>query len=310
MVGDELERLHIGAEWTLSGDADESSTTYNAALDVTSWNANNKGANCGVEDPSGLIDVVISSTSLPITIGTSGATIKELYLGFSLADLAPVGIFGGISLDGTIDFQAFQLYDIAFAGGVGASYMYVGGSGGALFDNIQVKVAFLLGKTCDTAVLLSLDPQAAVFVSFPNNIFAGIYARGAASFPVWDNGCPLTLGVGADVGGWLLIGPPFTMGAILGGGAFGKGLCIASLRGQITLMAEKTGLDLDLHSIDLYGQAWGAAGLGICNSGSWGTVQLSRDDDWWCGTGDVIMEVTYNLDDGFDIVSLEPSAIH
>ena len=72
---------------------------------------------------------------------------------------------------------------------------------------------------------------------------------------------------------------------------------------------QRRGLDLDLHSINLYGQGWGAAGIGFCDPGSWGTLQLSRDDDW-CGTGDVIMEVTYNLDDGFDITNVEPSAIH
>ncbi len=295
----------------MSGDADESSTTYNAALDVTSWNANNKAANCGggTADLSGLLDAVISSTSLPITIGTSGATIKELYLGFTLDNLVPVGIFGGISLDGELDFQAFQLYDLALAAGVSIHYMYVAASGGALFDNIQLKLAFMVGKTCDTDVLFSIDPQAALYITLPNNVFAGIYARGSASFPVWDNGCALQLGVGADVGGWLLIGPPFTVGALLGGGAFGKGLCIASLRGQITLRAEKVGFDLDLDSVNLGGQGWGAAGLGFCDPGSWSTLARSRDDDW-CGTGDVIIEATYNLDDGFEIIDVDASAIH
>ena len=46
--------------------------------------------------------------------------------------LISVGIFGGISLDGELDFQAFQLYDLAFAAGVGALEMYLGASGGAL----------------------------------------------------------------------------------------------------------------------------------------------------------------------------------
>jgi hypothetical protein len=274
---------------------------------VTSWSANNKGINCGADNPASIVDAVISATSLPFKLGTSGATIKELYLGFTLNNLIPEGMFGGISLDGDIDFQAFTVYDVAFASGVGTQEVYMGASAGALFDDIQMKVAFLAGRTCNTDVLVSLDPQAAEFITPPNGLFNGVYARGSASFPVWSNGCFLTIGVGADAGAWLLVGPPFTTGGLVGGAVFGQGLCIASVRGQMLVHAEKQGLDLSTDGLSFGGEAWVAAGTGFCSPGSWTSRARSRKDDW-CGTGDAGMGATY--DDGWHVESPSVSAIH
>ncbi len=307
--GDELERLHIGAEWTMSGDADDNSTGYAAALDVTSWSTNNKGLNClGDADITGLLDAMISIYGVPISIGVSDATIEELYLGFTLENLGPVGIFGGISIDGDLDFQAFILYDIAFAAGVGKYENYLGASAGGLFDDIQVKVAFLVGKTCNTDVLLSLDPQAAEFITFPGGIFNGVYARGSASFPVWSNGCFLTVGVSADVGAWVLIGPPFTIGGLVGGGAFGKAICVASLRGQVMVWAQKVGdpLSIDIDGLSFGGEGFGGAGIGFCEPSGWTSVSRIRDDDW-CGTGDASFGAKY--DNGWDLYNIDTSAI-
>jgi hypothetical protein len=83
-----------------------------------------------------------------------------------------------------LDFQAFSLYDIAFACGVGEIENYLGASAGEFFDDIQMKVAFLVGKTCNAEVLTTLDPQVAEFIELPNNVFNGAYVRGSASIPV------------------------------------------------------------------------------------------------------------------------------
>jgi hypothetical protein len=308
IAGNELERLHVGAFWTMSGDdaEEENTTRYGAALDVTSWTANGKDAGCAggpIESGSSPLDAAISVYNAPIEIGQSEITIRELYLGITIAGGVPVNVFGGVSTEGDIDFEAFQIYDPAFHSGVGASEVYLGAKAGALFDRIQMEVAFLVGLTCNLEVLQSLDPQVAEFLEVPGGRFNGAFLRGSASFPVWDNGCFLTVGVGADAGAWLLIGPPLTVGGLLGGAAYGEALCIAALRGQITLFAQQSG-----NNFSFRGDGFGVGGLGFdCDPHTWTTVARSRDDDW-CGTGDAQFSATYNR--GFQLGPVSTSAIH
>lgn len=316
IVGNELERLHIGSEWTMQGDSDDNSSSFNAALDITSWNANGKADGCAsAGDLSSVLDAVISTKNLPISIAGSDTSIKELYLGFSLQPPAsggvpvPVNVFGGISLDGTISFEAFDLYDVGFKAGVGALENYLGATAGAIFSDIQIEAAFLVGKTCNTDVLLDLDAQAAEFITFPGGVFNGAYVRGSASIPIYNAGCPLTVGVGADAGVWLLVGAPLTIGGLVGGSAYGEAACLASIRGQVTVFGEKSG-----DQYKFRGEAFGVAGLGFdCDPGTWTDVPRSRNDSW-CGTADAEFGITATVKgDGsleWDVGSPSASAIY
>jgi hypothetical protein len=134
-------------------------------------------------------------------------------------------------------------------------------------------------------------------------MFNGVYVRGSASIPVWVNGCALTVGVSADAGGWFLLGPPITIGGLVGGGAYGKALCIASLRGQVTAYAQKSG-----DSYSFGGEGFGVAGIGFdCDPATWTSVSRSRDDSW-CGTGDASFKAIYKS--GWSVKDLSTSAIH
>lgn len=308
--GDDLERLHIDAEWTLRGDGDDNSSTYEAAFDMTSWTTNHRGENCleGVERTE-LLDVVISAYNLPLTIGASEAIAREVFLGFTLRSVggapAPIAVFGGVDVAGDIDFEAFTLTDLGFQAGVGADEAYIGATGAASFDSISLEAGFLVGVTCDTNVLESLDPQVAEFLDLQEG-FAGVYVRGGASIPVWDNGCALSVGVSADAGAWLLWETAgFRIGGLVGGGAWGEALCIAALRGQVTALAES-----QAGTFRFRGEGFGVAGLGFdCDPGTWTTVARSRGDDW-CGTGDAQFSVTYVEGDGFTVDNVDTSAIH
>ena len=169
-------------------------------------------------------------------------------------------------------------------------------------DALQMKLAFLVGKTCNASVLASLDPQAAEFITMPGGVFNGGYARGSASVPIWNNGCALTVGVGADVGAWVLAGPPLTVGGIVGGSAYGKALCIAALRGQVTTFGEKSG-----DQFSFRGDGFGVAGVGSCEPSKWTSISRSRKDSW-CGTGDASFSATYK--NGWSVGDLKASAIH
>lgn len=312
--GDALERLHIDANWTLRGDGEDSSSTYAAAFDMTAWSANGKGANCGLgELAKSTFDAKITAFNLPMSLGGTDTVAKQAFLGFTLKPvsiegemvLAPVAVFGGIDIAGSVDFQTFELYDLGLQAGVGQDETYLGAKGSASFDSISMQAAFLLGVTCNTEVLTALDPQAAEFLDI-QGAFRGVYLRGGASIPVWDNGCALSVGVSADAGAWLLWEQTgFRVGGLVGGSAWGEALCIAALRGSVTALAESRAGQFRFR-----GEGFGVAGLGFdCDPGTWTTVARSRRDDW-CGTGDAQFGVTYVEGAGFDVTDLDASAIH
>jgi len=294
IAGNELERAHIGAEWTMAPSAEgESGNTFGAALDAVSWSASNKAAGCGVGGDDGRLDVTISAMGLPANFLSSDILLKKLYLGFTLGSapgrLVPRGVFGGISTDGDIGFAEAIVYDPAFAAGIGDIETYIGASAGAVFSDIQAEVAFLVGRTCNADILTELDPRVGEFITLPDTGFGGVYARGGATIPLLTLSCPLTVGVGADFGAWVLAGPPATFGGLVGGSAYGKVACVGALRGQILAIGQ-VNTDGDLF---FSGQGFGAAGLGFCEPETWTTKAKSREDGL-CGTGDASFIATFD----------------
>ncbi len=309
IAGDALERLHVGAEFTMTGSEEDDTRVFGAALDVTSWATNGKGDACAPTDASSMLDAVISAQNLPLKVGPGELTIEDLHLGFTLQGNGSgppslIGLFGGITTDGALEFNDFSIYDIAFEAGVGSQETYVGASAGASFSSMAINVSFLVGRTCNDDVLTSLDPQAAEFITLPGGVFNGVYVRGGASIPIIDLGCPLNLGLSADVGSWLLGGPPLTLGGLVGGGGYGKIGCIGALRGQATAFAELSG-----NVIKFRGEGWGAAGVGLkCDPETWSTLQKSRDDKS-CGTGDASLSLTFQ-NGKWTVPSPKVSAVH
>jgi hypothetical protein len=310
IAGNELERAHIGAQWTMSSsDESEPGNTFGAALDAVSWAANGKAEGCAGPGAESNLDVTISAMGIPAKIGPSDITIKKVYLGFTLASaenaagFKPIGVNGGISTSGDIGFSEFLIYDPAFAAGIGLQEVYLGAAAGAVFSDIQAEVAFLVGKTCNQDILMELDPNVAQYIPIPDTGFTGAYIRGAASIPVYTNGCPLTIGVAADVGAWILKGPPLTVGGLVGGGAFGTVGCVGALRGQIRALGQ-VNTDGD---ITFVGEGFGVAGLGLCEPASWTTVERSRQDGL-CGTADARFTAGYI--NGWSVLNLSVSAIH
>lgn len=297
IAGTELERLHIGAEWAMRPATDgQPGNTFGAALDAVSWSANDKTSGCNVDPNDSPLDVTISAFNLPAAFGTSQITMKKVYLGFTLdqnsfqgeGGLRPLGVFGGLSTQGEIAFTEFKIYDPAFAAGLGKYEVYVGAAAGAVFSTVSAEVAFLAGKTCNQEVLLELDPAVAQFIELPPSGFAGAYVRGAAGIPVWTMGCPLTIGVAADFGAWVLAGPPVTLGGLVGGGAFGKVGCVGALRGQIRALGQ-VNTDGDMVFV---GEGFGVAGVGLCEPAGWTSVPRSRADGL-CVTADALFQAGY-----------------
>jgi len=297
IAGNELERAHIAAEWTMSPAADgQEGNTFGASLDAVSWSASDKAASCGEGVADGRLDVTIAALGIPAKVAGSEIILKKVYLGFNLANnltgLPPLtvrGVYGGLTVTGDISFAQAIVYDPAFAVGIGDVETYLGASAGALFSDIQAEVAFLVGRTCNDKILLELDPKVAKYIELPPTGFAGLYLRGGASIPLLTLGCPLTVGVGAEFGSWVLAGPPLTIGGLIGGAAYGKVACVGAIRGQIRALGQ-VNTDGDWM---FSGEGFGAAGVGWCEPSSWTTRARSRDDDW-CATADAQFRASFD----------------
>ena len=290
---DEVERIHLEASFTLEAEPDD--TTFNAALDITSWNAENGKGACIESGGSGNVDVVISTHDVSADMLGMSVGLKQAALGFTTGEIprldgiyGPLGIFGYVYLLGDLDFEVVVFEDLGMEAGLGFYENYFGATGAARFDDYAItKAAFYLGKSCSFDVLERLDSEVAEFIGEIVPL-TGIYARGAAEVPIWNNGCVLKVGVGADIGAWYFTEPsPGTFGGLLGGSAFGKLACLASLKGKVTCLGMKSGPDYVFS-----GSGWGAAGVGWCSPGRWKSVRDARRDDW-CTTGDVTFGARY-----------------
>ncbi len=285
---DELERLHIEAEFSYGSVPDP--TSYNAALDVTAWNAENGKGAC-VGDGEGRIDVLISSHDVPINISGGQTKLREVALGFTLDNAIPIGFFGRAYLGGEVNFEAVAIKNLGLEVGVGAIENYLGATASGRFESYTLNIiAFYIGLTCDFGVLERLDPQIAEFIG-PKSPLLGAYVRGAASIPIYNIGCFFTIGAGADIGIWYFH-PDF--GGLVGGSIYGKLACLASIRGgALAIFASVGGEGF------FQGTGWGGAGIGFCSPEDWISVSHVRNDDW-CLTGDATFGAEYK--NGWDII--------
>lgn len=302
IAGNELERMHIGADWTMSPTEDgKPGNTFAAALDAVSWNVTNKGSGCGIADSTGRLDVGISAYNLPATFMDSKINIDEVGLQFTLETQAddsiePRAVSGGIYITGDIGMSEFKVINPALAAGIGDIETYIGASAEALFSEVVAEAAFLAGRTCDQEILNKLDPEVAKFIPIPDTGFNGVYLRGGASVPVITAGCGLTLGLSAEFGTWVLDGADY--GGLVGGGAYGEVACIGSITGRIRALAQynRSG------EASFIGTGFAVAGGGSCEPETWTSVSRSRADDW-CGTGDAQFGAEYS--DGWSVSDLE-----
>ncbi len=300
--GDQLAQLHIGSEFKIKGKDKESSFSFNAALDVKN-NEINGSAGCKGERGKGNLDAVISTRDITMPIGAKKLKVDLILLGVNIENGPKLnGIFGGISSKSGFEFNKFKLYNLGLATGIGSLETYLGAKANATLDDLQLGVSFLVGVVCNQEMIQMVMPKAIYeFITLPGGKFNGAMVFGEAQMPIWVNGCMLTVNARAKLGTWFLFGPPKTFGGIVGGAAFGKGLCIATLGGEIEILAQKSG-----DNVKFQGSGWGAAGVGWCDN-SWSSVRDSRSDSW-CGTGDAQFGARYN--NGWELMNIKTSAVH
>ena len=303
--GDTLAKMHVSSEFSVTGKDKDNSFGFNAALDIEN-DENNDSVGCpstGGNFSNSNVHAQISTRDITMPLGEKKLSVDLLLLGVTINAGGEVkGIFGAINSKEGLQFDTFKLYNLGLATGIGSQETYLGAKANATMDSLQLGVSFLVGQVCNRFIVSKLIPPAIdEFITIPNNKFNGALVFGEGQMPIYTNGCVLTVIARAKLGTWFLFGPPKTYGGIVGGGAFGKGLCIATLGGEVEVLGEKSG-----DTVRFKGKGWGAAGVGSCDS-SWSSVGDSRDDSW-CGTGDAQFGAAY--DNGWSLEKIRTSAVH
>ena len=301
LVGqDEIERLHLDFEFKLKPDPKKPISFY-TGLDVSAWGAENGKGGCAEGIAGNYYDVKISTRDVSAAMLGADVGIKQAFFGMTIAGTpppdfplqispCPIGIFGGLYTVGGFDLKAMTLKDLGLELGVGTSEAYLGATGRGSFDSFSVSMAtFYLGKSCDAGVIKRLDSEVGNFIQLqPNQPLQGAYVRGGVEIPLYTYGCPCEIGAGIDVGGWYFTKPKETFGGLLGGSLFGRLGCVGYLKGKVLCMLEPAE-----DKVKYSGTAWAAAGIGVCSTANWQTVDDVRADGPLCFTADTTFGVSY-----------------
>jgi len=309
ITADQLTQLHVQAEFETPGqDEDVKGNKFTGAFDAYRQTADDDSENCGTGGEE-TFTAGISATG-PIEIGDSNPDAKVgLQFIFQpnnsgASAFLPVGLNGGFSLIGPMEYETFVLRDFGFAAGIGLDEVYLGAGGTGVFETTELGLYAFVGRTCKAEVITDIDNDVAEYISI-DSPFLGIYGRGRATIPLVDYSCALNAQASANIGSWITVEPVPEFGGIIGGALMGELACIGSIRGQVdTAAAINTRGDLFFA-----GRAFAVAGVGPdCDSGEWTSKSRSRNDDW-CGTADISIDVKYE-DNAWETEPQSPSALH
>ena len=170
------------------------------------------------------------------------------------------------SLTGTLDLTKGGLSGVGFDR-LGATmkfwndgdWYFTAGMDGN-FNGYGVKGDLLLGNTVDMSPLKDLDSTVASFLGGVSK-FDGVYVRAGLHARIFDYGCAFRVTAGTEVAGWYM---SQSFGGKVRGWLSGRGACVVSIRGDMTLMGAYTN---DLFTIG--GNFWVAGGIGFCDEEDW-----------------------------------------
>ena len=279
--GDVLEKLHIDASLEL---AVPDEMTFSGYLDVTRYEVENSGKTClaGLEGDSAL-DIRVGATDIDLSWTGSDLT-ASIEFAMMLDGPTLVNVGGSIVTEGDIDFEAVTFSDLGFGIAVGQVENYLWAMGAGRFNKYTVEGGIFFGTSCTLEPLEILDPQVASLLTIDE--MRGVFASVGASFPIYNYGCTFTIAAEAEVAAWYFADGP-TYGGKLVAGAYGEGLCVVAVKGEVTLIGGREG-----SAYYFYGQAWVAGGIGDCEPEDWDTLDDALSDKWCLSCGASI-DLTY-----------------
>lgn len=209
-------------------------------------------AGCTAPPGTRVSEITLGARGVPIRWFDSGAdaTISATFGVQTEPTVRPVGLGGSIELEGELDFEGFQVTELAGALKIGSlpnaqnelelNEYYAAFSGRARMSGTELAAGFYAGRTCSIEPLVMVDPEAAALIGNPP--FTGVYLYGEGRIPIVDFGCAFRVSAGVGMGAFY-----FSQGPTYGGrmvlSASGEALCTVSVRGEISLTGLKQGND-------------------------------------------------------------------
>jgi hypothetical protein len=243
IVGDSLKLLRIDGHFQFKVPSD---MELDAFLEIKDLTSDGSGGCYSTNAPA--TEVTIGATGIPLSFaGTDAKANVEAKFTFDGTLPFPVNLGGQLELIGELDFEAFQLHDLAAALAFGKYENYIALKGGVKFNGYDFSGAVFFGRTCSLDPLLLIDPEVAKVLGDPP--FTGAYCYAQGWLPVSElvlgipASCLFEISAGVGAGAFFFAEGP-TYGGKMFLGVSGSLLCIVSIEGDITLIGVKHGDDL------------------------------------------------------------------
>ena len=259
ICGDSLKLLRIDGHFQFKC---PDNMELNAFLEIKELNSDGSDNGCG-DAHNPFTEVTIGATKVPMNWISSGLT-ADLEAKFTFANQPEplIDLGGEIALNGDINFQAFDLHDLAIAMAFGASDNYLALKGGVRFQGFDFSGAAFFGKTCTLDPLKLIDPDVASVLGNPPFTGGYVYAQGWIPVSQLLTGIPATclfeISAGVGAGAFYFAEGP-TFGGKMFLGVSGQLLCIVSIEGDITMIGVDKG-----GKVNFFGKGHFEASLGPC----------------------------------------------
>jgi len=241
---DDLSELRIDGhfEFKVPDDMD-----LDAFLEIKTLNSDGSASGC-VSAHAPWTEVTIGATGISLDWAGCDATADvEAKFTFDGTVPFPVNLGGQVTVNGELDFEAFQLHDLAAAMAFGKYENYIALKGGVKFSGYDFSGAIFFGKTCTIDPLKLIDPDVASVLGDPPFTGAYVYAQGWIPISEDLTGVPATclfeISAGIGAGAFYFAEGP-TYGGKMFLGVSGSLLCIVSIEGDVTLIGLKHGDDM------------------------------------------------------------------
>ncbi len=242
--GDSLQELRIDGHFQFKVPDD---MELDAFLLIKELNSDGSGSGCS-SSHAPFTEVTIGATHVPLKFISSDMTADlEAKFTFDGSVPFPVNLGGQVALNGELDFEAFQLHDLAAAMAFGKYENYIALKGGVKFNGYDFSGAVFFGRTCSLDPLTLIDPDVANVLGDPP--FTGAYCYAQGWLPVSElvlgvpASCLFEISAGVGAGAFYFAEGP-TYGGKMFLGVSGELLCIVSIEGDITMIGVKHGDDL------------------------------------------------------------------
>jgi hypothetical protein len=243
IVGDSLKLLRIDGHFQFKVPDDMELDAFLEIKDLTS------DGNSGCYSTNApATEVTIGANGIPLDFaGTDAKANIEAKFTFDNTSYFPVNLGGQLSLIGELDFEAFQLHDLAAAMAFGKYENYIALKGGVKFNGYDFSGAVFFGRTCSLDPLILIDPDVAKVLGDPP--FTGAYCYAQGWLPISEMvlgipaSCLFEISAGVGAGAFYFAEGP-TYGGKMFLGVSGSLLCIVSIEGDVTLIGVKHGDDL------------------------------------------------------------------